>query len=166
MTRIGLLSDTHGCFPKQIMEHFANVDEIWHAGDIGTIEVADNLEKMKPLRAVFGNIDGHELRVRYPEINHFTIENMSVYMTHIGGYPPKYNAIVKPQIILHKPHLFICGHSHILKVIPDINLNLLHLNPGACGNAGWHKINTLMRFNVNDNRIQDLEIIEFERGHS
>jgi putative phosphoesterase len=160
MVKIGLLSDTHGYLPEQVFEHFAHIDEIWHAGDIGTLEVADALEKFKPLRAVYGNIDGAELRGRYPEHLHFRIEQVPIYMTHIGGYPPKYNAISKPEIVKSKPHLFIAGHSHILKVIPDNALNLLHINPGACGKHGWHKISTLVRFDIDHDRIRNLEVIE------
>jgi putative phosphoesterase len=160
MTKIGLLSDTHSYLPEHVYKHFANVDEIWHAGDIGSIEVADALEKFKPFRAVYGNIDGADLRIRYHEHLHFTIENVPIYMTHIGGYPPNYNAISKPQIQEFKPHLFICGHSHILKVMPDPIFNLLHINPGACGKHGWHKISTLVRFDIDDNRVRNLEIIE------
>lgn len=165
MTRIGLLSDTHGFLSPKVYEHFKDVDEIWHAGDIGTIEVADQLENFKPTRAVWGNIDGAGLRVRYNEDLHFSIEEVSVYMTHIGGYPPSYNAHSKPQIVQFKPHLFICGHSHILKVMPDAAFNLLHINPGACGQHGWHKISTLIRFSIDYDRIKNLEVIELgKRG--
>ncbi|MBP6456584.1 MAG: metallophosphoesterase family protein [Chitinophagaceae bacterium] len=160
MTKIGLLSDTHSYLDPKIFEHFKNVDEIWHAGDIGTIELADELEKFKPLKAVFGNIDGHELLARYPEVMLFKVEEVKVMMMHIGGFPPKYNATSKKIIEQHKPHLFISGHSHILKVIPDNKLNLLHINPGACGKHGWHKVNTLIRFDVDGNRIKNLEVIE------
>lgn len=163
MVRIGLLSDTHGYLPPQVHTHFAQVDEVWHAGDIGTIEVADELEKFKPLRIITGNIDGHELRIRYPENLFFSIENVPVFMTHIGGYPPRYNSDSKPLIEKYKPHLFICGHSHILKVMPDINYNLLHINPGACGKHGWHKVSTLVRFDVDNDRIKNLEIIELNK---
>jgi putative phosphoesterase len=163
MVKIGLLSDTHGYLPPQLYEHFANVDEVWHAGDIGTLAVADALEAFKPLRMITGNIDGQELRVRYPEHLFFTIERVSVLITHIGGYPPRYNTESKPFIIQHKPHLFISGHSHILKVMPDPQFNLLHINPGACGKQGWHKVSTLVRFNVDDDRLKDLEIIELEK---
>ncbi len=163
MVKIGLLSDTHGYLPPQVYTHFAQVDEIWHAGDIGTMEVADALEKFKPLRMITGNIDGHELRIHYPENLFFTIENVPVLMTHIGGYPPRYNSESKPLIEKHKPHLFICGHSHILKVMPDIHYNLLHINPGACGKHGWHKVSTLVRFEVDNDRIKNLEIIELNK---
>ncbi len=160
MTKIGLLSDTHSYLDPKIFEYFKNVDEIWHAGDIGTIELADELEKFKPLKAVFGNVDGHELRNRYPEVLLFKIENVKIMMMHIGGFPPKYNATSKKIIETHKPNLFISGHSHILKVIPDSNFNLLHINPGACGKHGWHKINTLIRFDIDIDKIKNLEVIE------
>jgi putative phosphoesterase len=163
MVKIGLLSDTHSFLAPQVFEHFKDVDEIWHAGDIGNIEVADALEKFKPLRAVFGNIDGSELRIRYPEHLFFTIENVSVFITHIGGYPPKYNTISKPFITKHKPNIFISGHSHILKIMPDPTFNLLHINPGAAGKQGWQKINTLVKFTVENDRLKDLSIIEFKK---
>lgn len=165
MTRIGLLSDTHGYLPPQVFGHFRDVDEIWHAGDIGSVDVANELEAFKPFRAVWGNIDGADLRIRYPEHLHFSIEEVSIYITHIGGYPPNYNAVSKPHLLRTRPHLFICGHSHILKVIPDPALNLLHLNPGACGKQGWHKVNTLMRFSIDHDRVKELEVIELgKRG--
>jgi uncharacterized protein len=160
MVKIGLLSDTHGYLPESVYQHFANVSEIWHAGDIGTLAVADELEKFKPLRAIVGNIDGANLKVRYPENLFFTIEQVPVFMTHIGGYPPKYNAHTLPFIKEHKPHLFISGHSHILKVMPDVAMNLLHINPGACGKQGWHKVSTLIRFDIDHDRIKNLEVIE------
>lgn len=165
MTRIGLLSDTHGYLSEKVFEHFKDVDEIWHAGDIGTTQVSDALEKFKPLRAVTGNIDGADLRIRYPEHMLFYIEDVPVYITHIGGYPPKYNAVSKPIILKHHPHLFICGHSHILKVMPDPKLNLLHINPGACGQHGWHRVSTLIRFTIDQDRVKNLEVIELgKRG--
>ena len=160
MTKIGLLSDTHSFLPSKVFEHFKEVDEIWHAGDIGSLDVADALEKFKPFRAVWGNIDGGEIRTRYSEHLHFSIEEVSIYMTHIGGYPPSYNAISKPLIQKYRPHLFISGHSHILKVMPDSIHNLLHINPGACGKSGWHKVSTLVRFTVHIDRITNLEVIE------
>ncbi|MBK8146196.1 MAG: metallophosphoesterase family protein [Bacteroidetes bacterium] len=163
MTKIGLLSDTHSYLPPQVREHFAEVDEIWHAGDIGSIEVADTLEKWKPTRFITGNIDGHELRARYPDFLFFQIENVPVLMTHIGGYPPSYNKESKPLIEKYRPHLFISGHSHILKVVPDNHYNLLHINPGACGKQGWHKVSTLVRFDVDNDRLKNLEIIELKK---
>ena len=160
MIKIGLLSDTHSFLPPQVFQHFKDVDEIWHAGDIGSTVLSDELEKFKPLRAVWGNIDGADMRIRYKEHLHFSIEEVSVYMTHIGGYPPSYNAISKPQILKHRPHLFISGHSHILKVMPDPVLNLLHINPGACGKHGWHRVSTLVRFVIEHDRVTKLEVVE------
>lgn len=160
MTRIGLLSDTHSFLPEALFTHFADVDEIWHAGDIGDAATANRLETFKPFRAVYGNIDGHELRARYPEHLMFTLEGVPVLMTHIGGYPPRYNTAIKPMLNQSKPHLFICGHSHILKVMPDPSRQLLHINPGACGKQGWHKISTLVRFELADARVHNLEVIE------
>jgi hypothetical protein len=160
MTRIGLLSDTHSFLPEALFTHFADVDEIWHAGDIGDVATANRLETFKPFRAVYGNIDGHELRARYPEHLMFTLEGVPVLMTHIGGYPPRYNTAIKPMLNQSKPHLFICGHSHILKVMPDPSRQLLHINPGACGKQGWHKISTLIRFELADARVHNLEVIE------
>lgn len=163
MIKIGLLSDTHSYLPTKVMEHFAGVDEIWHAGDIGSIEVADTLEKFKPTRFITGNIDGHELRARYPDFLFFSAENVPVLITHIGGYPPAYNKESKPLIEKYRPHLFISGHSHILKVIPDNQYNLLHINPGACGKQGWHKVSTLVRFDIDHDRLKNLEIIELKK---
>lgn len=160
MVKIGLLSDTHGILYDSVFEHFKDVDEIWHAGDIGNVEVANRLEQFKTLRAVVGNIDGQELRQRYTENLFFKLEQVPVLITHIGGYPPKYNSTSIELIRQHKPHLFICGHSHILKVMPDATHNLLHINPGACGKHGWHKVNTLIRFEINTDRVQNLEVIE------
>jgi putative phosphoesterase len=160
MTRIGLLSDTHGFIPESVFTHFADVDEIWHAGDIGDVSTSNRLETFKPFRAVYGNIDGHELRARYPEHLSFTLEGVPVLMTHIGGYPPRYNKTIIPHLNQLKPHLFICGHSHILKVMPDATRQLLHINPGACGKQGWHKISTLVRFDLADGRVHNLEVIE------
>lgn len=160
MKRIGLLSDTHSHFPEEVYQYFAEVDEIWHAGDIGNMEVVEKLVAFKPLRAVYGNIDGNEIRKLFPEDNKFTVEGMRVWMTHIGGYPGKYNPRIKKQLENTKPELFICGHSHILKVIPDKNLNLLHLNPGAAGKEGFHKVRTLLRFSIEDGKVKDMEAIE------
>lgn len=158
--KIGLLSDTHSYFPEEILTHFADVDEIWHAGDIGNTAVADRIATFKPLRAVWGNIDGHELRASFPMDLLFEVEGLKVLITHIGGYPGKYVPRVKQLLEQEQPHLFICGHSHILKVIPDKKLNLLHLNPGAAGREGFHKVRTLMRFQVQLSKIQNLEVIE------
>lgn len=160
MISIGLLSDTHSYLPNSVFTHFKHVDEIWHAGDIGNLEVADALENFKPLRAIHGNIDGNDLRIRYPEHLFFKIEETTFLMTHIGGYPPKYNSESLPLIQQYKPNIFISGHSHILKVIPDPTLNLLHINPGACGKHGWHKVSTLIRFDIDYDRLKNLEVIE------
>jgi uncharacterized protein len=163
MTKIGLLSDTHSYLDDAVFKHFENCDEIWHAGDFGSIEVADKLAAFKPFKGVYGNIDGHELRQSYPENLRFKCENMDVWITHIGGYPDKYSPLVKPEIYTNPPQLFICGHSHILKVIFDKKINCLHINPGAAGKQGWQKVRTLMRFNISDDKIQGLEIIELAK---
>ncbi|HMN32873.1 MAG: metallophosphoesterase family protein [Chitinophagaceae bacterium] len=163
MVKIGLLSDTHGYLAPQVFKHFDDVDEIWHAGDLGNIELCNALEKFKPFRAVYGNIDGNDIRIRYPDFLNFKIENVSVLMTHIGGYPPKYNAFSKQLIQQYHPHVFICGHSHILKVIPDNTNQLLHINPGASGKHGWQKINTLIKFEVDNDQLKNLNVIEFQR---
>lgn len=160
MKKIGLMSDTHSYLHPQVFKYFEEVDEIWHAGDIGNVELADKLEKFKPFRAVSGNIDGADIRIRYPEILRFNLEGVEVMMTHIGGYPGKYAPGVKEQLKQHPPKLFICGHSHILKVMPDTALHLLHMNPGACGQQGWHKVKTLLRFQLEAGNIQQLEVIE------
>ncbi|MBL7816413.1 MAG: metallophosphoesterase family protein [Saprospiraceae bacterium] len=158
--KIGLMSDTHSFLDKRVFEHFAEVDEIWHAGDIGSLEVAKALEAFKPFRAVFGNIDNQELRHLYPENLIWHTEGVKILMTHIGGYPSKYPARVKNLLREEKPHLFICGHSHILKVMPDHELNLLHINPGACGNEGFHRVKTLVQFDILEGKIQHLEVVE------
>ncbi len=160
MKKIGLMSDTHGYLHPQVFKYFEKVDEIWHAGDIGSVALADELEAFKPFRAVYGNIDGQDIRIRYPEHNLFICEGVKVWMTHIGGYPPKYTPALKPHIVQKRPKLFICGHSHILKVIPDPALQLLHINPGACGKQGWHKVKTLVRFDLENGEIKALEVIE------
>jgi phosphoesterase, MJ0936 family len=158
--KIGLMSDTHGYLHPKVFHHFEKVDQIWHAGDIGTVALADELEAFKPLRAVYGNVDGQDLRIRYPEHNLFMCEGMKVWMTHIGGYPPKYTTAIKPYIAKKRPQLFISGHSHILKIMPDPALQLLHMNPGACGKQGWHKVKTLIRFDVENGGIKNVEVIE------
>jgi uncharacterized protein len=162
MVRIGLISDTHGFLGDRVFEHFKDCDEIWHAGDFGTIEVADRLAAFKPLRGVYGNIDGKELRQTFPENLRFTIDGMDVWITHIGGYPDKYSPAVRKVIYDNPPGLFICGHSHILKVIFDKKINCLHLNPGAAGKQGWHKMRTLMRFAIEEGKVKDLEVIELK----
>jgi len=163
MKRIGLLSDTHGYIDEKILIFFSDCDEIWHAGDIGNIETAVVLSDFKPLRAVYGNIDGTDVRIVYPNFQIFTCENVNVLMTHIGGYPGKYEKGVKEIIKELKPDLFISGHSHILKVMYDKENNLLHINPGAAGNSGLHKKQTAIRFVIEGKEIKDLEIWEKDR---
>ena len=163
--RIGLMSDTHSFLDPRVFDHFEECDEIWHAGDFGTLELVDQLRAFKPLRGVYGNIDGAKIRVEMPLDLRFECEGVPVFMTHIGGYPGKYNPRVR-QILQENPPrggLFICGHSHILKVIPDKTLGFLHINPGACGNEGWHQVKTLVRFELNEGQIQQLQVIEIGR---
>ncbi len=160
MTRIGLISDTHGYLDDAVFKHFDNCDEIWHAGDFGGIELADRLAAFKPLRGVYGNIDDRTVRLVYPEHQKFNCEAVSVWMTHIGGYPGKYNPKIKAEIFLNPPKIFISGHSHILKVIYDQKIGTLHLNPGAAGKQGWHKIRSLLKFCISEDKIHTLEAIE------
>lgn len=162
MTRIGILSDTHGLLDPRIFEHFSECDEIWHCGDWGSLDVANKLTAFKPLRGVWGNIDGHELRHMFPQHNRFMCEGVKVWMTHIGGYPGKYDALVRSDIHKHPPKLFVCGHSHILKVQYDRTLELLHINPGAAGKYGFHKVQTLIRICIDGENIKDLEVIELQ----
>lgn len=162
MKKIVLLSDSHSYIDKQILKHVAQADEVWHAGDIGDIRVADQLKASAKLRAVYGNIDDKTVRTEYPLDLHFTIEGVSVWMTHIGGYPNKYNQRIREEISKNPPKLFISGHSHILKVQFDQKLNLLHMNPGAVGKHGFHKVRTLLRFQVDKGEIKNLEVVELE----
>ncbi|MDN5201345.1 metallophosphoesterase family protein [Fulvivirgaceae bacterium BMA10] len=164
--KIGLISDTHGYLDEKVFKHFESCDEIWHAGDIGTVELADRLEAFKPFKAVYGNIDGQSLRIRYPEHLRFNCNGLNVWMTHIGGYPPKYNKFVKPELQNDTPDIFICGHSHILRIMTDPMLNkLLYLNPGAAGIQGFHKVKTLIRFDINEGNVQNMQVIELgKRG--
>ena len=163
MPQIGLLSDTHGFVNPRILEFFLTCDEIWHAGDIGNTETADKLSAFKPLKAVFGNIDGTELRKSFPKNQVFNCEGVKVLITHIGGYPDRYEKEAKALIETEKPGLFICGHSHILKVIFDKKHELLHINPGAAGNSGFHHLITCVRFVIDGKNIRDLEVFEKER---
>lgn len=163
MRRIGLLSDTHSSVNDRILDFFANCDEIWHAGDIGTIETADKLASIKLLRAVYGNIDGTELRKSYPKNLVFNCEEVKVLITHIGGYPGRYEKEARQLIEFEKPGLFISGHSHILKVIYDKKHELLHINPGAAGNSGFHNVITCVRFIIAGKEIRDLEVFEKQR---
>ena len=165
MKKIGLLSDTHHFLDEAIFKHFEHCDEVWHAGDIGTIAIADKLRAFRPLRGVYGNIDGQDIRTEYPQKLEWVCEGVNVYMTHIGGYPPKYTPTVKTDLYSSKPQLFICGHSHILKIIYDENLQCLHMNPGAAGNQGWHKVRTAIRFVVEGFDMKQCEVIELgKRG--
>lgn len=165
MKRIGLLSDTHGDIPEKLFGFFAKVDEIWHAGDIGNAETAEKLAAYKPLKAVHGNIDGQEVRIFWPQHQRFFCEGVDVWITHIGGYPGNYDRNVKPEIFTTPPKLFICGHSHILKIIYDQKLDLLHLNPGAAGSIGFHKLQTALRFVIDGKDIRDMEIWEYSRNN-
>ena len=159
--KIGLLSDTHTFLDEKIFEYFSGVDEIWHAGDIGDVATADALETFKPLRAVYGNIDGGELRIRYPEDQVFVMEGVSVWMTHIGGFPPRYSSWIKDRITSLNPKLFICGHSHILKIMPDVKRpGSLIINPGAAGKHGFHIEKTIVRFELKNASIENLEVIK------
>ncbi|MGB5500394.1 MAG: metallophosphoesterase family protein [Maribacter sp.] len=160
MTKILLLSDTHGHIDDAILKYTKQADEVWHAGDIGSLRVTDAIEKTKPVKGVHGNIDDHIVQKEFPLNNRFMCEGVDVWITHIGGYPPNYNAKVKKEIKANPPKLFICGHSHILKVMWDKKLNLLHMNPGACGKHGFHQVRTMLRFVVDGEDIKDLEIIE------
>ena len=165
MTRIGLMSDTHSFLDEKVYKYFEECDEIWHAGDIGSIELADKMEAFKPFRAVYGNIDNAKLRQRYPLDLRFECDGLDVWMTHIGGYPKRYSKRVREQMPFNPPKLFITGHSHILKVMPDTKFGLLHINPGACGNHGFHLMKTLVRFSIDAGEIKDLEVIELgKRG--
>ncbi len=161
MTRIGLISDTHGWLDEAVFTHFAQCDEIWHGGDWGNEDLISQLEKTgKPLRSVYGNIDGQEIRSRFPEQLVFTCEEVKVMIRHIGGYPPRYNPETKKELLIHKPQLFISGHSHILKVMYDDKLQCLHMNPGAAGKQGWHKVRTLIRFVIDGKEMKDCEVVE------
>lgn len=160
MTKILLLSDTHGHLDGTILKYAAQADEIWHAGDIGDLQVTDALGALKPLRGVHGNIDGPMIQREFPLDNRFRCEGVEVWMTHIGGYPGNYHARVRQQIRTDPPKLFISGHSHILKVMNDKKLGLLHMNPGACGRQGFHRVRTMLRFEVDGGTIANLQVVE------
>jgi len=160
MIRIGLLSDTHAYWDDRYQIYFNSCDEVWHAGDIGSDEVADKFEQFKPFRAVYGNIDSYAMRMRFPQFQRFTVEGADILMTHIGGYPEKYDRQVIPMFYKHSPNLFISGHSHILKVEYDRRFNMLHINPGAAGKYGLHTKRTLIRFSIEEGTFKDLEVIE------
>lgn len=160
MKKILLISDTHGHLDQKIQKYINGVDQVWHAGDIGYTAITDFISGLKPLKAVYGNVDGHQLRSQFPENQIFSCEGVKVLMTHIGGYPGRYNPRVRKLILEHKPQLYVCGHSHILKVMHDRKNELLHMNPGACGIQGFHKFRTLLRFELNQGKIQNVEAIE------
>jgi putative phosphoesterase len=160
MTKILLLSDTHGHIDSTILKYAALADEIWHAGDIGNLSVTDKLKALRPVRGVFGNIDDHVIQKEFPEHNRFMCEGVDVWITHIGGYPGSYNVRVRDDIRMNPPKLFISGHSHILKVMNDKKLGLLHMNPGACGKHGFHQVRTMLRFVIDGKNISDLEVVE------
>jgi putative phosphoesterase len=162
--KIILLSDSHHSLDERIFPHLEECDEIWHAGDIGNLEVTDKLKTFAPIRAVWGNIDDHTARKAFREITYFKCQKMKVMMTHIGGYPGRYEKGIKEILKDKRPDLFISGHSHILKVMHDKKLDILHMNPGAIGNYGWHKVKTILAFTVNGKEIKDLRVIEFTRG--
>ncbi|MGK0329565.1 metallophosphoesterase family protein [Polaribacter sp.] len=160
MKKILLLSDTHSYIDDQILKFVNQADEVWHAGDIGNLKVTDAIKELKPLRAVYGNIDDKDARSEFPLDNKFSLENVTVWITHIGGYPNRYNQRVREELTAKPPKIFITGHSHILKVQYDKKLNLLHLNPGAAGKHGFHKVRTMLRFELEKGAIKNLEIIE------
>ena len=163
MKKILLISDTHGYIDDRIIQYAKQSDETWHAGDIGELKVTDELKKVTTIRAVHGNIDNNKIRAEYPENLRFQIEEMKIWITHIGGYPNKYNQRVRKEINTNPPDIFICGHSHILKVINDKKLDVLHINPGAIGKHGFHHVRTMIRFEIMKSKIQNLEVIEFKR---
>lgn len=159
--RIGLISDTHGFLDPKVFEYFAEVDQIWHAGDVGTVDIIEELGAFKPTLGVYGNVDGQDIRQLFPENQMFMCEGLKVFMTHIGGKPPKYNPRVRPLINKHLPQLFICGHSHILAVMHDEKRpGVLYMNPGAAGRHGFHKERTLLRFTIEKGKPRDLEVIK------
>ena len=164
MKKIGLLSDTHHYLDARLIKHIRQCDEIWHAGDIGSLEVTDQIKNMTRLKAVYGNIDNNVIRIEFKKIIYFKCEEVNIIMTHIGGYPGRYAKGIKNLLKEKKPDLFVCGHSHILKVMYDQELDLLHMNPGSCGNYGIHQVQTMLTFKISGKKIKDLKVIEFERN--
>ena len=165
MTNIGLIADTHGYIDETILGHFKNCDEIWHAGDFGNASIAEELKQQKPLKGVYGIIDGYDIRSEYPEKLIWNCEEVKVFMIHIGGHPARYAPGIKNELLKNEAKLFICGHSHILKVIYDDKINCLHINPGAAGKQGWHTVRTIMRFSIDGKEIKNCEVIELgKRG--
>jgi uncharacterized protein len=163
MRKIGLLSDTHGFLEPKLFEFFQSCDELWHAGDFGNLDTADQLAAYKPLRGVYGNIDDHKVRAVYPKHLKFKCEEVKVWMTHIGGYPGHYDISVRSGLLDDAPNLFVCGHSHILRVMFDKKFSFLYLNPGAGGHYGFHKVKTFLRFEIEGSNIKNLEILELPR---
>ena len=163
MTKILLLSDTHSYIDADILKYVKLADEVWHAGDIGDLKVTDAIAKLKPLRAVFGNIDDAKARVEFPLNNRFHCEDVDVLITHIGGYPGRYSPAIRDEIYKNPPRIFISGHSHILKVMNDKKRGILHMNPGAAGTHGFHQVRTMLRFEIDGSEIKNLEVIEFKR---
>ena len=163
MKKISLLSDTHSVLDERFIPHLKNSDEIWHAGDIGSLDVYDKLTKLSNVKAVYGNIDNHKIRIGLKSELFFKCEGVNIYMTHIGGYPGKYSKGIKEKIEKTNPNIFICGHSHILKIMNDKKNKLLFLNPGAAGNHGVHKVKTIIKFDIDDKEIRNLKIIELKR---
>ncbi len=160
MTRIGIISDTHNYLDEAFLKHFQQCNEIWHAGDFGNIEIANKLKQICTVRGVYGNIDGNDVRSEFPEQIIFMCEEVKVMMRHIGGYPPKYNKATKEQLLIHKPQLFIAGHSHILKIMYDDALQCLHINPGAAGKQGWQKVRTIVTLVIDGKQMKDCKVIE------
>lgn len=163
MKKILLMSDTHDYLDKAILSHVESVDEVWHAGDIGSLRVLDELRNIKPVQVVWGNIDGQDIRIQVPKIAYFECEGCKIMMTHIGGYPGRYESSVYPKIVEYKPHIFVSGHSHILKVMNDPKLGLLHMNPGAIGKTGFHKVRTMIQFEIDKGIPKKLSVIECDR---
>lgn len=163
MVKVGLISDTHGFLDDAVFKQFDQCDEIWHAGDFGSAEIADKLKDFKPLKGVYGNVDGYDIRSCYPEKLVWNCEGVKVYMIHIGGHPGRYAPNIKPDLLANTARLFISGHSHILKIIYDDRISCLHMNPGAAGKQGWHKIRTIVRFSIDGPLIKDCEVIELGR---
>ncbi len=161
---IGLLSDTHGFLDERVFEYFTDCDQIWHAGDVGKVQIFEKLAQFKPLKAVYGNIDGNDVRWKWPADVRFECEGLKVWMTHIGGYPPRYKSEILKVFRTDQPHIFVCGHTHILRVMTDAKLNhLLYLNPGAAGHHGFHTVRTMLKFEINNRKIENVRVIELGR---
>lgn len=164
MTKVGLISDTHSFLHKDVAHYFSKCDEIWHAGDVGDIQVYDKLCSMAVCRGIYGNIDGDTVRAALPIYQLFRCEQLKILMIHIAGSPPKYNTSTRQLIKAHRPDILVCGHSHILKIVRvPLSYNLLHINPGAAGNKGFHKVCTLVRFSINGTKVSDMEVIELDK---